>query len=243
MEDIRIKRLEELKDALIISDLSETNLDNLLETYDSMLYKTFSGEFDDAFLSDNLTGLDEEKRAEILALSRKYNSLCFYLGEFDNWLDSIEGVTLSDLDLTAMKLLDNYDYLIRLAKNGGEDVLKFLSKFQGSELFKRGAIIALLRSSFYSDEILEKVLIEMVKEDGNYKDFNDKQKLVLCNYPEGVLYKVNEDKSIDIVPGSELKKLITKAFIGSDEDYDLNDIDITSFEEIIGSIYTSYYEN
>lgn len=240
MEDIRIKRLEKLKDAMILNNLSEVNLDNLYELYDSMLYKVFSLEFNDIFLSDYL---NDNNRDELLGLVSKYNSLCFYLGEFDNWIDSIEGVSLSDLDLVCMKLLDNYDYLIRLALNGGEDVLKFLSKFSGTPMFKRGAIIAILRSSFYNDDVLENILIEMSKNNGKYKDFNDKQKIVLCNYPLGVLYKVNND-NVEIVSSDELKKLVIKGFIGSsDEDYDINTIDMSSFEQIISSIYTDYYEN
>lgn len=240
MEDIRIKRLEKLKDAMILNNLSEVNLDNLYELYDSMLYKVFSLEFNDIFLSDYL---NDNNRDELLGLVSKYNSLCFYLGEFDNWIDSIEGVSLSDLDLVCMKLLDNYDYLIRLALNGGEDVLKFLSKFSGTPMFKRGAIIAILRSSFYNDDVLENILIEMSKNNGKYKDFNDKQKIVLCNYPLGVLYKVNND-NVEIVSSDELKKLVIKGFIGSsDENYDINTIDMSSFEQIISSIYTDYYEN
>lgn len=239
MEDIRIKRLEDIKDAMVLNNLSEANLDNLLELYDSMLYKTFSGEFDDVFLSNYL---DESNKEEVLSLAKKYNSLCFYRGEFDNWVDSIEGVTLSDLDLTAINLLDNYDYIIRLAKNGGEDVLRFLNKFNGTPLFERGAVIALLRSSFYNDDVLENILIKLSKEDSEYKDFSDKQKIVLCSYPEGVLYKVN-DGNVDFISGIELKNQVIKAYIGSIEEYNISDIDLSSFEQIIGGIYTSYYED
>ncbi len=241
MEDIRIKRVEELKNAMLMNNLSEANLDNLFELYDSMLYKTFSGEFNDIFLSNYL---DDSNREELLGLVSKYNSSCFYLGEFENWVDSIEGVSLSDLDLVSTKLLDNYDYLIRLAKNGGVDTLKFLSKFSGTPMFKRGAIIALLRNSFYNDDILEEILIEMGKQDGNYKDFNDKQKIILCNYPEGVLYKVNDDKEVVITPVKELKEAIVKGLIGSkDDDYDISTTDSSSFEQAISSIYTEYYED
>ncbi len=240
MEDIRIKRLEELKNAMLMNNLSEANLDNLFELYDSMLYKTFSGEFNDIFLSEYL---DDSNRNEVLELASKYNSSCFYLGEFENWIDSIEGVSLSDLDLVSVKLLDNYDYLIRLAKNGGVDTLKFLAKFEGSPMFKRGAIIALLRNSFYNDDVLEEVLIEMGKPEGNYKDFNDKQKIVLCNYPEGVLYEVNDNKEVNIISSNNLKKSIIKSYLGTEEDYDISTIDLSVFEQIVASIYTDYYEN
>lgn len=238
-KETSIKRLETLKDACLMRNLSELNLDNIYELYDSMLYKTFSGEFNDIFVSDYL---NDSNRDEILTLASKYNSLCFYLGQFDNWIDSPNGATLSNLDLVAELLLKNYAYLIRLAKNGGEDVLKFISKFEGSELFKKGAIIAELLNNFYDEDVLETILIEMSKSDGNYKDFSDKQKLLLCESPEGLLYKVTDDKDVIITPVKELKSLFVKKYLGSDDsDYDLNNIDSNSFKEIIESLHLDYH--
>ena len=99
MENLSIKRLEKLKDVMILNHLAEVDLDNKSNYYDTLLYKTFNGEFDDSFLSNNLDGLNDTERNEILSLARKYNYLCFYLGEFENWADSVEGVTLFDFDL------------------------------------------------------------------------------------------------------------------------------------------------
>ena len=240
MEDIRIQRLEKLYNEVIINNSSEIDLNNTYDIYDTLLHKTFSGEFDDLFLSDNLDGLSDEEKRKLLELTRKYDSLCFYGGEFCNWVDSIEGVSLEDTELVASKLLDNYDYLIRLAKNGGTEVLKFLNKFQTSALAKKGAIIALLRNSFCDDDTLESILIEMSKEDGKYKDFSDTQKLILCDYPEGLLYRKNDENKVELVPVDELKKSIIKLFIG-DENYQVKDIDSSSFEDIVESIYSDYY--
>lgn len=251
MENILIKRLKIIKDTMLIIHLDEVNTDSQKENilgydfYNTLLDKTFSGEFDDVFLSTNLDNLDIKERDKIFALARKYKSLCFYLGELDNWTDSIEGVSLSDLDLVSAKLLDHYDYLIRLAKNGGEEVLKFLDSFKDNNMFQRGAIIPLLRNSFYSDEVLETILIEMSKEDGKFKDFNNKQKKILCNYPAGVLYTISDDKRIEFADISVLKEKIIKGFMGSyDVDFkeNVSSIDSYSFQTIIASIYTDYYE-
>ena len=241
-KETSIKRFEILKDACLMRNLSEINLDNEYELYDSILYKTISGEFNDIFLSEDL---DDSNREKILSLASKYNSLCFYKGVFDNWLDSPNGATLSDLDLVCELLLRDYAYLIRLASVGGEDVLKFLSKFEGTDLFEKGSIIAELSNTFYNDDVLETILIEMSKSDGNYKDFNDKQKLMLCQYPEGLLYRVTDDKEVIITTSTELKKLIIKELLGSeDEDYEVDKIDSNTFKEILGSIHlkTSYNE-
>lgn len=239
MEDIRIERLEKLKNATIMRNLSELDTDNEFLLYDDLLRNTFSGDYNDIFESNYL---DDSNRDEILSLVSKYNSLCFYRGEFENWVDSIEGVSLSDLDLVSMKLLDNYDYLIRLAKNGGEAVLKFLNRFSGSSLSERGAIIAVLRNSFYNDDVLEKVLIEMSREDGKYKDFTDKQKIILCDYPDGVLYKVEDNEAIEI-PSEELKKSIIEGLMGTfNSEFKISDISAFQFEDVVGSIYASYFE-
>ncbi|MBR5369738.1 MAG: hypothetical protein IK137_00365 [Bacilli bacterium] len=243
MEDkeTSVKRLEIIKDAMIHDYLTEIDFDDdekITLAYDSMLYKVFvSGEFDDIFLSEYLDDLDKDERQRVIDLARKYNSLCFFHGSFDYWLDSVEGVTSSKdgQSTIAIILLRNYDYLMRLARNGGEEVLKFLNKFQGTELSKKGSIIALLRNGFCDDDTLENTLIEMTKEDGIYKDFSDTQKMILCNYPEGLLYKKNNDNKVELIPVSELKKSI------ENEGFDLKDIDSSSFEEIVEGIYRDYY--
>lgn len=233
MKDIYIKQLNNFKDAMIINNLAELDLDNSLEFYNSMLKNVFDGSFDDIFISDNFDDIDNDEKFEILDLARKYQFLCFYLGEFDNWADSIEGVSLSDLDLISMKLFENYDFLIRIAKNGKEEALKFLTSFQGTELFQKGSIIALLRNMFYDDDILEDIIVDMANKNGSYKEFSDKQKLVLCNYPEGILYEV-ESKKVNRIPVGSLISSIGE---------DLKDIELNDFKEKIEDIYTKYQED
>lgn len=237
MEDklVSAERLETLKKAMILNYLTEIDFNDdekKKEAYDSLLYKVFvSGELDDMFTSEYLDGLDKNERQRIIDLSRKYNSLCFYHGNFDYWEDSVEGVTKGD-DMTAEILLSNYNYLIRLAKNGGEDVLKFLNKFRSSDTFNNGSVIALLINSFWGDlDTLETILIEMSKEDGQYKDFTDTQKIMMCESPDGLLIRKNDD-GIEFISSSELKKEISNEYIGED-DYSVKDIDSKTFSDII----------
>ena len=247
MSDKRLQRLEEIKLKMIQRCLSEINTDSKYDTYDAMLYETFiSGKFDDAFLSDNLKDLDRDKRDEVMALARKYNSLCFYRGEFDNWADSIEGVTKSDYDLISIKLLDNFDYLMRLAKSGGEDVFKLLDKCRISDNFQKSAVISKLRPGISEeenskgyDDILETILVEMSKSDGLYKDFSDTQKVIMLDNLDGVIYRKTEDKQYELLPVDELKKRIIEEY-GEDEGYPVKAVDSETFSYIIGDIYSSY---
>ena len=203
--------------------------------YEKLLFKTIKeGAFDDIFLSEDLDGLKEEERQRILYLSRKYHYLCFYRGDMDYWLESVEGITDSNCDTIVAIILSNYNYLIRLAKNGGENVLNFLSKFKSSELFEKGAIISLLLLNFHDDDTLETILIDMAREDGRYRDFTDTQKIILCDTPEGVLYKETSDGLV-ILSRDELKKSIV-----GDENYSIKDIDSKSFSEIVANIYYEY---
>lgn len=241
MEDISIKRLEVLKDAMIMNHLTEIDFNSKEErvlAYEKLLRKTIiEGKFDNILLSEYLDGVDASERFEILYLSKKYSSLCFYHGDFNNWVDSVEGVTLSEPNLVAEILLNNYDYLIRLAKNGGVEVLDFLNKFSSYEEFRKGSVIALLRpgstkNSSY-DDILETILIELSKKDGKYKDFTDTQKIIMCDNLENVLYRKNDNNEYEIIPVKELKESIL-----GDDDFPIKDIDSKMFRDIIEGIHS-----
>lgn len=247
MENIGIKRLLRLEDYIIQTSLATINLDDEYALYESILQKVFSGEVDDIFISENLDDVDEYEKNEIMKLARKYSSLCFYQGDYDNWIDSPDGITALNPASICKKLLNDYDYLIRLAKNGKEDLLRFLLKFQNTDIAKRGSVISALRNLFYSDEVLENILIEMSKEDGKYNAFSDDKKLILFNYADGVLYKELDNKEVEITDVNELEKEIVEGFIGPLE-LDKNKKDIIkkisneNFLSIIEDINRDYLE-
>ena len=215
--DFSLERLEILKQANIKRFLEVINLETIMGFYDSLVEHTFHGEFDEEFLSKSLLGLDSEEKGEIFQLARKYKGLCFYAGSPTLWADSIGGVTLSDVDLVCMRLLDNYDFLLGLAKDGGEQALKQLNQFQGGTMASSGSVIDSLRRAFSNDDVLKDIVIEMSKSDGKYKGLSDKQKEILCTYPMGVLFDV-EDQKTKIVPPKDLLKRLITMYVGSDTD-------------------------
>lgn len=239
-KDISIKRLKVLENAMILNHLTEIDFNSNEErslAYETLLSKTIiEGKFDDIFVSDELEGLDNSEKEKIFDLSRKYSSLCFYRGDIDYWLDSVEGITLGNENTTAEILLSNYNYLIRLAKNGGEEVLKFLNKFNSNESFDNCSIIASLLLRFANEDILEKVLIEMVSENGLYKNFTDTQKIIMCDSPDGILYKENESGSIELI---SCEGIISKMHDG-EEGYPMKDIDSDVFKKYIEEICSDY---
>ena len=232
----REERLEILINAMISDYLTELDFndeESITDAYENLLYRTIvKGDFDDIFLSDELDGLDKTERQKIIDLSRKYYQLCFYHGKFEYWAYSVEGVTDGEY-MRAELLLSDFDYLIRLAKNGGEAVLKFLDKFKGNDLFNDGSVIGLLINRFWGDlDTLETVLIDMAKEDGKYKDFTDTQKIIMCDSPDGLLIRKNDDGNIEFIDSTEVKKQISNEFIGIDN-YSIKDIESKEFEKIV----------
>lgn len=238
--DIRIERLEKLKQAIIVNFTDKIDYNNRIDLYDTLLEKVFAGSFDDMFLSDYVDKNDKD----IFELARKYNSLCFFEGDSIYWVDSVEGVYLSDLDLITIKLLDNYDFLLRIAKENGEDSLKQLVELQETEVFEDKIIVDYLRNSFVSDDILIDTIKAMSNPNGDYKDFSNEQKALLCLYPEGILYRVREDKKVESVPVSNLISKIKIALLGEDNgNFHLGDslkhLSIDDFNEIIINMYDS----
>ena len=247
VKDIRIERLEKLKQATIVNDGAKINFNNKLELYDSLLDEVFKGNFDDIFLTNKLDNLNSEERAKIFDLARRYKALCFFEGDSVYWLDSVEGVYLSDLDLVTTKILDNYDFLLDLANKGGEDALIELSKFQNTDMYYQKAIIDYLRNTFINDDILINTIISMSGKDDKYKSFTTQQKALLCLDPEGVIYKSDKD-SIEMINPNELIKKIKINFLGEDNDNyhienALKQMNLEDFNELVNPVYESYQSN
>lgn len=182
------KRLEELKKATLFKFLDEIDLDEDISLYDVMIKHFSNGELDDSFYSPVFKSLSDTDKKKLMSLAHEYLPLCFYQGDSEYWLDSIEGVSVNDFDLIALKLLDNFNFLLSVAKDGGRDALEQMKKFQNCEGYSESSVVEYLRNTFAADEILKAILIEMSKKDSLYNVFTDEQKASLCSFPEGTLY-------------------------------------------------------
>lgn len=229
MKNISVERLEKLKQEVILKNLMDINLDKNKNLYEVMMKDLFQGNLDEYFLSNSLKDVEEDEKKEIFQLGREYQGLCFYKGEFFYWTDSIDGVYLNDLDLVCARVLDNYDYLLGLIKDGGEEVVKMILPFQTSFMGKEGSVIEYLRNTFMDDSVLKSILLEMVKKDGIFKDLDTQEKRLLCTYPEGVLFYQKNGK-IEMRSFDKIKEEVLEPFSKSD----------LSFEDYIFNLYSQY---
>ena len=246
--DEKIDRLEKLKQATILNYGEGIDFNNEIELYENMLIHVFNGDFNESFLTDYIDEVDDKE--SVIKLANKYMSLCFYQGSFEYWLDSIEGVSLSDLDIISLKLLDNYDFLLRIANSGGEDALKELLKFQRNDAFEGESVIDHLRNVFDNDNVLEHVIIEMTRKDGAYSSFTDYQKIALCSSPSGIIFDVEGNKVYHTISIIDTLSLL-KHYVLGDETDEYSDEDFTKilkgmskdeFEDILYMIQTANKE-
>ena len=247
-----MKRLKKLEQSTIINYYHEVNLskdgsnDNSIELYEVMFQHLLNGDFDDIFPSKYLIGMDLEEKNEIFRLALKYSFLCFYHGDPSYWIDSIDGVSLSDIDLVSIKLLDNFDYLLSLSKVGGENLLEQLAQIQKCENYSNSSLIDQLRNRFLDDDILRNVLLELPKKDSVFSGLTFSKKGILLNYPLGTLYYEDEEGKYHISQDDSFVKEISFKVFG-DEDRNIHPLKEVSrvlsdgeFEEMISDISSRY---
>lgn len=248
--DIQVsaKRLEQLKQATIINYLAYIDLDNDLDLYDTMIHLFIDGKLDNAFYSPMFDNMERSKKMELLELGRKYASLCFFGGNPSYWTDSIEGLSLKDYDLICMKILDNFNYLLEIARDGGVEALEQLKRFQSTKLFSDNIVIDYLRGKFDNDELLKQAIIDVSKKDGDYQGFSDIQKAIMFVYPDGVLYEGEGDEKKRLSISKLMEKVDDK--ISSNKSYSPmifpsfnHSLKDSLFEEIITDIYMDYSLN
>lgn len=209
------KRLENLKQETLVRYLEYINLDNDMDLYDVMLRGIVKGDLIHQFDSYSFNDLTKEEIEELKNQFQKNASLCFYDGDINYWLDSIEGVSLQDLDLTVLKLFSHFDYLMEIIKDGGKNAIQLLNSFQNSNIFHGDSVIDTLRNTFSDDESLKKCILEVSKDESLYKGLSDEEKAILFTYPNHVLYeKVDDD--IYVTDPFLLKKKICE-YLGDDE--------------------------
>ena len=194
-----INRLNILKDLVLekypedVDTLNEDCDEFNLELCDSVI--AHLDDFYDSFLSDSLKNMDSFEKEKLFHLVHYYKSLLFYQGDITYWPDSSEGV-LGNTDYVCMRILDNFDFLLSIAKKGGEDVLKEIYKLQSTNYLNRKILIDYLRKIFNDDDLLQLFLLELTNNSGKYSPLSIPFKAILCLYPEEVIFSRKDDKCI-----------------------------------------------
>ena len=230
------KRFEDLKNVVLLRYLDNIELDEeSMNLCDKIIYYFCKGELDNEFYSSYLNGLSFEEKNKVMKLVHEYIDLCFYDGNSDYWIDSVEGIPLKDAQFICLKILDNVNFLVRLANKGGKNVLDFLRIFSDKESYNESSVVEYLRNSFRYDDVLENILLEMSKENSVYNVFDDKQKAILCSYPQGVLF-FEGDGEVKYSNPALLSTRINN-ILESDEEalYSFSD-----FSDVINLLYLDY---
>lgn len=230
------KRFDDLKNIVLLKYLDNVDLDEeSMNLCDKIIYYFCKGEIDNYFYSSYLKDVSFEERNKIMKLVHEYIDLCFYDGNSDYWLDSVEGIPLKDAQFICLKILDNINFLVRIAIKGGKNALEFLKVFNDKDAYVDSSVIEYLRNSFRFDDVLENIILEMSKEDSSYNVFDDKQKAILCGSPQGVLFFEGEDEVKYSNPGLLATRI--NNILDSDEDdlYKFSD-----FSDVINLLYLDY---
>ena len=251
IEDIQynLKRLEDMKQVTILNYLSQIDLDDNMHLYDTMIHLLVEGKLDDVFSSSVFQNMNMEEKKKLQMLARKYVSLCFFEGNPDYWTDSIEGISLRDYDFICMKIFDNYNYLLEIARDSGESVLEQMKRIQNTDIFSGKVMIDFLRNAFDDDQLLKESLNDICSKEGAYYELTDKEKAVLLFYPDGVLYTNNsqgekEKQSVSKLKEYILERISSKRDLTSVSFSELADmLGEYNFEEIISDIYLDYLSN
>ena len=240
-----VERLENLKQGTILNSLESIDLDNEIDLYDTMIHLFAEGELDDYFSSETIENMDDDQKKKVHELARKYESLCFFAGNPDYWIDSIEGFSLNDLDFICMRIFDNYNFLLELIVDGDLEVLEELKSIQATDLFSDKVVIDYLRNVFNDDNFLKETLRDFENKDEEYSNLSALEKSLLLLNPEGVLYQ--NDSVKERVSLQELKdKIAINSGLSEEKVKNISLVDLIDkigvfkFQEILSKIYLDY---
>lgn len=231
------KRFDDLLQQTIIKYADVVDLNDDIALYDTLMSHLVGGklEFHSAYL-DKLADADKKS---ILETARQSISLCFKQGNSMNWLYSVGDIPIEDSEYICIKLLDDYDFLIKLIYLN-PSILNLLKFFEDSNAFDGEAIIGRIRSLCKYDFIAEEILSNMCDDNGEFSCFSNSQKATMISFANPILFYY--DKGDVIFPsGYQIAKRVYKANYHKDcksESELLNSIkNIDSFEEIIIELY------
>ncbi|MBR6949352.1 MAG: hypothetical protein IKH54_04115 [Bacilli bacterium] len=229
IEDVtkKVHSLEKLKNTVITNYLSDIDIDNELDIYDKVVRHFFNGDLDNYYDNKLFDNVSYESKIDILNNVRKYNTLCFYNKDINNWLDSVDSIPIEDYNLITYQIVDNFDFLLRLYLYGGEDSLRLLDDYSNSNFANKDlCAVEDVKRNFVTDEILFSTFKELSSNNSYYDVFTKNEKNALIRYAEGTMYFYDNDK---IVINSPLALLLELYYRLNGETYDIsnkNDISI-----------------
>ena len=145
------ERLGTLLDATILSYLETMSLVEDTAVFDEMFSHLLKGDLDSAFISPKLNQIPFKERENAFDIARRHAGVCFYKGNPEYWTESVLGYRPNDpLELISEQLLDDYNFLVELAHEKGEEAVSELDIFNGEDI--ECSIVDYLRDEFGNDD-------------------------------------------------------------------------------------------
>ncbi len=142
-----------------------------------------------------------------------------------------------------MRILDNFDFLLSIAKKGGEDVLKEIFKLQSTNYLNRKILIDYLRKIFNDDDLLQLFLLELTDNNGKYNPLSIPFKAILCLYPEEVIFSKKDGKCILLEPDNlihRINEISNYSFHNFSDVMDEYHSNVDKFKDLIATISLEY---
>ena len=192
------KNIDDLKQNVILRYTKEIDYNDKDSLYEVLFRHLLNGDLSDIYKNDLLDGIDKTEKNMIINKTNKYRDLLLINGDVSSYDESVDIYNIDDKDFVLRLVLDNYDTLMNLVYYH-EDIIDEMDKIKNNFNYKY-SVIETLKNSFDSDKLLMKCMSRFIRENKLYNTFNEKQRVVIYNYPLGIMFEDDKINSLlDII--------------------------------------------
>ena len=186
-------KLDSMIQSVVVNNSCDIDLNDDKELYDRIVYLLIDGSLNYELDSEFVCGLNYDEKKQLFTIVKKYSFLCLKDKNIHKWTSSCQGVIYSDYRYNCIRMIDNYDFLINIVINCGENALKLIDKFSIYDMYKDYSVIEVLRNRFDFDDIMIKIIKDMSDLNSSFNTFTIEQKAMLCYYASDFLYTCNDN--------------------------------------------------
>ena len=219
------KNIDDLKQNVILRYTKEIDYNDKDSLYEVLFRHLLNGDLSDIYKNDLLDGIDKTEKNMIINKTNKYRDLLLINGDVSSYDESVDIYNIDDKDFVLRLVLDNYDTLMNLVYYH-EDIIDEMDKIKNNFNYKY-SVIETLKNSFDSDKLLMKCMSRFIRENKLYNTFNEKQRVILYNYPMGIMFEGDKINS--------LLEIVVKIYnFGNNENILVDDLsdNVSLFEKV-----------
>lgn len=219
------KNIDDLKQNVILRYTKEIDYNDKDSLYEVLFRHLLNGDLSDIYKNDLLDGIDKTEKNMIINKTNKYRDLLLINGDVSSYDESVDIYNIDDKDFVLRLVLNNYDTLMNLVYYH-EDIIDEMDKIKNNFNYKY-SVIETLKNSFDSDKLLMKCMSRFIRENKLYNTFNEKQRVILYNYPMGIMFEGDKINS--------LLEIVVKIYnFGNNENILVDDLsdNVSLFEKV-----------